>query len=165
VVALVALALGLAAGYTLGRRMFKTVAVSAPLYHQLTFRRGAIRAARFAPDGQTIVYSAAWQGNPVEVFTARREFPESRSLGLSQGHLFAAPRAERAARVRNFHFAAGTNEPERGAIGACQIVGRARCLFERFIDGEQRHGLRNRTQGVEFGAGGIGGGPVLRGRD
>ena len=89
VVALVALAAGLAAGYTLGRRMFKTVAVSAPLYHQLTFRRGAIRAARFAPDGQTIVYSAAWQGNPVEVFTARREFPESRSLGLSQGHLFA----------------------------------------------------------------------------
>ncbi len=89
-VALAALVAGLAAGYTLGRRVFKTVAVSAPLYHQLTFRRGAIRAARFAPDGQTIVYSAAWQGNPVEVFTARREFPESRSLGLSQGHLFAA---------------------------------------------------------------------------
>src|SRR5579863_5738167 len=49
-----------------------------PLFHQLTFRRGTIRAARFAPDGQTVLYSAAWQGNPVEVFTARPEAPESR---------------------------------------------------------------------------------------
>jgi dipeptidyl aminopeptidase/acylaminoacyl peptidase len=35
------------------------------------------------------VYSAAWQGNPVEVFTARLDAPESRSLGLSQTQLLA----------------------------------------------------------------------------
>ncbi len=37
----------------------------------LTFRRGDIRSARFASDGQTILYSAAWQGNPVEIYSAR----------------------------------------------------------------------------------------------
>ena len=39
---------------------------AAPAYHLLTYRRGAIRMARFAPDGQTVVYSAAWEGRPVE---------------------------------------------------------------------------------------------------
>ena len=36
-------------------------------FHRLTFRRGEVRTARFAPDGDTIVYSAAWDGNPSEV--------------------------------------------------------------------------------------------------
>jgi serine/threonine protein kinase/Tol biopolymer transport system component len=55
-----------------------------PLYHQMTFRRGSIRSARFAPDGQTVLYSASWQGNPVEIFSARPESPESRSIGISR---------------------------------------------------------------------------------
>jgi Tol biopolymer transport system component len=67
-------------GYFSGRREEP----SPPLYHQLTFRRGTIRMARFAPDGQTVVYSAAWEGNPVEVFAARPESPESRLLGLAR---------------------------------------------------------------------------------
>jgi eukaryotic-like serine/threonine-protein kinase len=84
----VAVAAALALGYLLGEMSQRTSTGSKPLYHQLTFRRGAIRAARFAPDG-AVIYSAAWQGNPVEVFTARREFPESRSLGLARAQLLA----------------------------------------------------------------------------
>jgi len=76
----------LGAGYLLGRRAHQT---TAPLFHQLTFRRGSIESARFASDGQTILYSAAWEGNPVDVFTARQEAPESRSLGLSHDQLLA----------------------------------------------------------------------------
>jgi len=53
-----------------------------PVYHQLTFRRGTIRMARFAPDGQTVVYSAAWEGGPVELFSTRPESPQSRDLEL-----------------------------------------------------------------------------------
>jgi eukaryotic-like serine/threonine-protein kinase len=64
-----------------------------PLYRQLTFRRGSIRSARFAPDGQTILYSAAWQGNPVDVFTARPEAPESRSMGLPRTQLMSISNA------------------------------------------------------------------------
>ncbi len=53
-----------------------------PRFQQLTFRRGAISCARFAPDGRTVVYSAWWQGKPLELFTTRPGTPEPRSLGL-----------------------------------------------------------------------------------
>jgi serine/threonine protein kinase len=42
-----------------------------PIYHQLTFRRGFITRARFGPDGQTIVYSAAWERPPVQLLSTR----------------------------------------------------------------------------------------------
>jgi Tol biopolymer transport system component/predicted Ser/Thr protein kinase len=82
---LAALAIGLLAG----KRLWGSSAASAPLYHEITFRRGEIRSARFAPDGQTILYSAAWQGNPVETFSARQGMVESRSLGLGRAELLA----------------------------------------------------------------------------
>ena len=90
---LIAAGLGLFAG----KKFFSTAAAEPPIYRQLTFRRGSIRAARFAPDGQTILYSAAWQGNPVDVFTARPEAPESRSMGLSRTQLMSiSPTSEMA---------------------------------------------------------------------
>ena len=82
---LVAAGLGLYAG----KLVFTHPPAEPPLYRQLTFRRGSIRAARFAPDGQTILYSSAWQGNPTDVFTARPEAPESRSMGLSHTQLMS----------------------------------------------------------------------------
>jgi eukaryotic-like serine/threonine-protein kinase len=80
---LAALAIGLFAG----KHLWGSAVASAPLYHEITFRRGEIRSARFAPDGQTILYSAAWQGNPVEIFAARQGTVESRSLGLGRTEL------------------------------------------------------------------------------
>jgi len=47
-----------------------------PQYHQLTFRRGTVISARFAPDGQTIYYGAAWDGDPVRLFSTYRDGPE-----------------------------------------------------------------------------------------
>jgi eukaryotic-like serine/threonine-protein kinase len=79
--------LALAAGLFAGKLIFSSEAPTPPLYRQLTFRRGSIRSARFAPDGQTILYSAAWQGEPLDVFTARPEAPEARSMGLSHTQL------------------------------------------------------------------------------
>lgn len=61
----------------------------APSYQRLTFRRGLVLTARFAPDGQTILYGAAWEGNPFQLFSARRESPESRSLGLPDADLLS----------------------------------------------------------------------------
>ncbi len=60
-----------------------------PNYTQLTFRRGTVWSARFAPDGDTIVYSAAWNGSPSELFSARRGSVESRSLGLTNADILA----------------------------------------------------------------------------
>ena len=55
----------------------------------LTFRRGYLTGARFAPDGQTIVYSAAWDGKPSEIFTTRVGSTESRPLGISKAGILA----------------------------------------------------------------------------
>jgi len=83
----IGLLVALAAGLLLGKRLWGSSGASAPLYHEITFRRGEIRSARFAPDGQTILYSASWQGNPVEIFAARQGTVESRSLGLGRAEL------------------------------------------------------------------------------
>jgi serine/threonine protein kinase/Tol biopolymer transport system component len=85
----VALLAAVGIGLYAGKLMFSKSLPPPPIYRQLTFRRGSIRSARFAPDGQTILYSAAWQGNPTDVFTARPEAPESRSMGLSRTQLMS----------------------------------------------------------------------------
>ena len=51
-----------------------------PIYHQLTFRRGTVRSARFTPNGQSVIYGAAWEGKPTELFITSPESPQSRSL-------------------------------------------------------------------------------------
>ncbi len=64
-------------------------AVSAPDFRQLTYRRGYIDAARFTGDGHTVVYSASWDGAPVQPFTMRLESPESRPLDMNAASLLA----------------------------------------------------------------------------
>jgi eukaryotic-like serine/threonine-protein kinase len=51
-------------------------------FRRLTFRRGLIHAARFSADGNGVVYSANWEDEPSELFTARLDAPGSRALGL-----------------------------------------------------------------------------------
>ena len=77
-------ALGLVAGLGLAALAWRPPAppAAAPEFRRLTFRRGTVLSARFAPDGQTVVYSAAWDGQPSEIFAVRLDGPESRSLGL-----------------------------------------------------------------------------------
>jgi serine/threonine protein kinase len=79
-----------------------------PSYHQLTFRRGTIWSARFAPDGHTIVYSATWNGGPLSVFSTLPESPESRPLGLADADLLAVSRSGEMAvllrAVKQTHF-------------------------------------------------------------
>ncbi len=59
------------------------------IYRQLTFRQGSIFSARFTPDGGSIVYSAAWDGNRPELFTTQPGSPESRSLGLTSAEILS----------------------------------------------------------------------------
>ena len=91
----------LGAGIFAGKLLFASAPLLPPTYRQLTFRRGSIRSARFAPDGQTILYSAAWQGSPVDVFTARPEAPEARSMGLSRTQLASVSSASEMAVLLN----------------------------------------------------------------
>ena len=60
-----------------------------PTFHEVTFRSGNIWAARFAPDGQTIVYGAAWDGQPQEIFSTRYDSTDSRPVGLPDSEILA----------------------------------------------------------------------------
>jgi eukaryotic-like serine/threonine-protein kinase len=84
--ALIGLLAGAAAGVFIGKQDWQA---TPPLYQQLTFRRGIIRAARFAPDGQAIVYSAAWEGKPPNVFLTSSGSLEARALGQPDTELLS----------------------------------------------------------------------------
>jgi len=103
VAAIAAAAVALVVGIYIGRLLYLQPPAPPPLYHQLTFRRGSIRTARFGPDGQTILYSAAWQGNPSDVYTARPEAPESRSMGLPRTQLLSVSSTGEMAVLLNAH--------------------------------------------------------------
>ena len=60
---------------------------SSPTSHRLTFRRGNMLSARFAPDGKTVVYAAEWDGRPAELFSVRTDTIESHPLGLANADL------------------------------------------------------------------------------
>ena len=60
-----------------------------PRFTQVTFRHGLVWGARFAPDGQTIVYSAAYEGKPCELFLTRAGQSVSRPLNIANAHLLS----------------------------------------------------------------------------
>src|SRR3989442_574027 len=58
-------------------------------FRRLTFQRGTVRSPRFAPDGDTVVYSAAWSGNASRVFVTQADTRDSSALDLPAGDLVA----------------------------------------------------------------------------
>jgi len=58
-------------------------------YHRLTFQRGAVWGARFTPDGGTIVYGAAWDGNPSRLYSVRSDNLLSSPLDLPAAFLLS----------------------------------------------------------------------------
>ncbi len=100
------LAVGAAAGLIAGKRVWSR---PPPSFHQLTFRRGQITSARFAPDGRTVLYAAGWEGKPYEVFVNRLESPESRPFGLERAEVLAiSPSGEMAVSLERRVVAAFT---------------------------------------------------------
>ena len=76
----------LAVGVLLGRRTAPTHTAE---FQRLTVRHGPVFLARFAPDGQNVIYSASWDGAPVEIFSTDLNFSGTRSLGLPGTGLLA----------------------------------------------------------------------------
>ena len=75
-------------------------------FRQMSFRPQAIFQAAFAPDSETIVYSAALEGNVPELFTTRPEYPEPRPLGLPHTHLLSISSKGELAVLTNARFIA-----------------------------------------------------------
>jgi serine/threonine protein kinase/Tol biopolymer transport system component len=85
---LAALAVALAAGLFAGRVIWKASPAKPASFKRLTYGRGPIASARFAPDGQTIVYAASWDGaQKPQLFSVRAESPESLRLTLPSGQV------------------------------------------------------------------------------
>src|SRR5205814_2155268 len=66
---------------------------SLPTFERLTFRRGSLSSARFSSDGATVVYSAAWDGQPTRVYSTRLDSRESSPLPLPDARLLAVSTA------------------------------------------------------------------------
>jgi sugar lactone lactonase YvrE len=71
---------------------FGSTASAPPSLAQLTFRTGTVRGARFSLDGQTVLYAAAWEGQPIKLFSTRAGNPESSALTLPNADLRAVNR-------------------------------------------------------------------------
>ena len=108
-----ALVLGAAlfgAGFRLGR---PGAPDAPPELTRLTFSRGSIRSARFAPDGRTVVFGAAWDGAPIRLFVAQPGSPEPQRAELPDADVLSvSPSGEMALcvgrRFRSLFEASGT---------------------------------------------------------
>ena len=105
------------AGFLIGQR---TATRPVPTFRELSFRRGALVAARFAPDPRSAVYSAAWEGNPEAVFISSANSTESRDLGLPETEVMAVSAAGQMAVLR--HFSVSPNHfTHRGTLAQVSI--------------------------------------------
>jgi serine/threonine protein kinase len=92
--AVVLVALSAAAGLAIDRAIrrappapvARALPLPLPIYKRLTYARGTLTGARFAPGG-SIVYSAAWGGRAADTFETRLSSPEARSLALARTQL------------------------------------------------------------------------------
>jgi eukaryotic-like serine/threonine-protein kinase len=81
-----------------------------PALHQITFRRGTVWNARFAPDGKSVLYGASWEGNPVEIFHSSLDSPDARPLGMTGADVLSIlPNGEMAVVLRRQRGPAGFN--------------------------------------------------------
>ncbi len=97
-VAIAALLLVAVAAFWAGHAAQKS---SAPVFTRLTFRGGHVGAARFSPDGQTIVYSAQLGDEPLQLYTTRPDAPQSRELGLKNSSILAVSKQDELAITLN----------------------------------------------------------------
>ncbi|HTZ95639.1 MAG TPA: protein kinase [Terriglobales bacterium] len=97
-------------------------AASPVSFHRLTYRRGSIYAARFSPDGQTIIYGAALEGNPTELFTTRFDSTDSRPLGLQDTEVLSVSNNGDLAVVSHVQ---STSFGQRGTLAQVSLTGGA----------------------------------------
>lgn len=104
-----------------------------PEFQRLSFGRGMIRSARFAPDGQTVVYGAAWDGKPSQLFWTKAGSFGSRPLGVEADILAISPSGEMAV-LLNQRFGVATSQ---GTLSLMYLTGGApRKLLDNVQDAD-----------------------------
>ncbi len=85
-----AVVLAAVAGFFAGHRGQNN---SAPTFRRLTYERGMMLSARFAPDGHTVVYGASWEAKPVRLFSTAADSPQPRPLEFEIAALLGISRS------------------------------------------------------------------------
>jgi len=91
-----ALALGLLIGW-----FAKPGPGAPPTFTQVSFHRGEVIHARFAPDGKTLVYTARLNGGPQDTYVLREEYPEPMAAGLQGAVLLSVSKQGQVAVLTN----------------------------------------------------------------
>ena len=74
------------------RSRFAPAPLAAIKFTRFSFRPGTILSARFSPDGEMIVYTAAFDGQPPDLYSVRREYPEPQLMGMKGARLLSISR-------------------------------------------------------------------------
>jgi eukaryotic-like serine/threonine-protein kinase len=77
-----------------------------PRYIPLTIRPGTIFSARFAPDGETVLFSASFNAESPDIYLWRLDSPEPQALGLAPAILQSVSRTGEMAVMVNARFVA-----------------------------------------------------------
>jgi serine/threonine protein kinase/Tol biopolymer transport system component len=114
-----------------------------PSYRRLTFEAGTIYSARFAPDGQSIVYGAAWNNKPVQLFTTVGNSLLSQPLAFTDAVLLGISRSNDLALVVGGTHT-GLLETVNGMLASTPMAGGApkEVLADvRWADWDEKGGL------------------------
>ena len=82
-------ALALTASWVAERWWNPRLAPPAPTFSRVTFRRGTVFRGRFSGGGHSVVYDAAWEGAPLDVFETALGSRDARARGLAPAALLA----------------------------------------------------------------------------
>ena len=105
-----------------------------PTFRQLIFGRGYIESARFTPDGESVVYGAAF-GGPRQMYLARLDGQSSRHMGLPAADLLGiSRRGEMAISLDRHNF---YNWMTKGTLAVAPLSGGApHALLADVCDGD-----------------------------
>jgi eukaryotic-like serine/threonine-protein kinase len=104
-------------------------------FHRISYGKGAIRSARFGPDGHSIIYGAAWNGNPVELFWSQGESPQGRQYSVPDADILAVSLQGELAILMNRR--AGIGWISRGTLATIPVTGGApREILENVQDAD-----------------------------
>src|ERR1700733_2573479 len=91
-------------------------------YRRLTFDQGTLFSARFAPDYRSVVYGAAWNGKPLQLFSTVGDSLLSQPLNLADANLLAISKSGKLALVlRGAHVA--HLQIEHGTLARAPLAG------------------------------------------
>jgi hypothetical protein len=119
-----AVAVALGAGVALGALRHGRPGAGPPELRPLTFGRGIVRGARFTPDGETVVFSAAWGGEPFRLHMKRLSDPEELPFGPDDTQLLGMSSASELLVLLNRRLVSNPFGPT-GTLGRLPLTGGA----------------------------------------